>query len=763
VLGFYPLPNVRPINEFTQERNYLSLAITPTDQDVTNFRIDHRISGRDTIFGRYSGTRNTKRIKGFGLGVAEPATNAGEISLDQHNVLLNETHVFSANIVNEFKSAINRTFLPFVHPSFEQDWPDRLGMPAIIPRTLFPTVSAAGVMTIGPSAFPAGVRASHYVQISDSVAIFKGRHQIKIGTDHRWWRLNWTLHQYPSGLYQFSDALTGDPQRPAGTGVGMATFLLGDVTGGRLQINPAFSFNSWSNGSFIQDDIKVTPRLTLNLGLRYDYASPPTERYDRYSNFDPYLVNPETGLPGVLTYAAVTSPRSFVDPDRNNFGPRAGFAYDLTGDGKTALRAAYGVVYIFPTSSDARADSSNALGFLGRTDFVPERLGPYRAFRFSEGPAQLLQPLGASGGPSAFRGQSVQYQDRNAPNAYLQQWNLTLQRALPGSWVVSASYAGNRGVKLPGANYDLNQLDPAHFALGLGLQQQVSNPFFGQITQGALSSSTVQRSQLLTPYPDYLAVSTFQAHAASSVYHSLQVTVEKRYSNGLSALFSYTTSKLINDSVSVVGGGSAGGDFRAGRFNRRLERAIDQDDVSQRAVLSAVYELPFGRGKPWLGSARGVTGHLVGGWQINTITTIQTGFPLVVRGANNFTGINWPDVTRDPTLSGSERSVLRWFDSEAFRNPADFTIGNVPRTLPNTRGPGLFDMSFSVFKNFRLAERTKLEFRAEIFNAVNHVNYANPNTSFSPNRQGVNTNPNFGRILSALDARTIQLGLRLAF
>ena len=296
-----------------------------------------------------------------------------------------------------------------------------------------------------------------------------------------------------------------------------------------------------------------------------------------------------------------------------------------------------------------------------------------------------------------------------------------------------------------------------------GLQDQVPNPFAGVITIGPLSGATVARSQLLRPYPDYLNVMTFANHGSASSYHSLQLTAEKRYSHGISAVVTYTAGKLINDSFSTAGSSATPGEFRIGRLDRRLDRAIDQDDVSQRLVISGVFELPFGRGRHWLGDARGVVNHVVGGWQVNTITTAQTGFPLVVRGANNFTGINWPDVTHDPTLPDSSRSVMRWFDTDAFRNPADFTIGNVPRTLPSTRGPGLFDMSFSVFKTFRIYERTRLEFRAEMFNAINHVNYNNPNTNFQPNRQGVNTNANFGRILSALDARNVQLGLRLAF
>jgi hypothetical protein len=153
--------------------------------------------------------------------------------------------------------------------------------------------------------------------------------------------------------------------------------------------------------------------------------------------------------------------------------------------------------------------------------------------------------------------------------------------------------------------------------------------------------------------------------------------------------------------------------------------------------------------------------HVVGGWQVNTVTTIQTGLPLQVCGANNFTGINWPDVVGDPHVPNP--TIDRWFDTAVFKNPADWTLGNVGRTLPNVRGPGIFDMAFSAFKNFTIKEGMNLEFRTEMFNALNWVNLNNPNVSFTPNRQGVNTNPNFGKILGAGDARRIQLGLRLAF
>lgn len=765
VLEFMPLPNQTPNNPFTNANNFLSLAASSLDQGVTNIRIDHRFSDKDSVFGRYSVTRNTRDGRGYGMGPADPDTFARQDQRDNHNAILTWTRSLSPAMINEFKANVTRQNLIFVHPSFNQGWPARLGYPSIIPQTMFPAVEIGGMLTLGKAdaTSASGVRAQHQVQLADSVSWVRGKHQIKFGFDQRWIRLNWVNYGRPSGYFTFSGSLTNDPQRPAGTGFGMAQFLLGEVGGGELRVRPFFSFHSWSHASYIQDDYKLTPRLTLNLGLRYDISSAPVERWNRHSNFDPFLLNPETRMPGMLTYAGVTAPRSFVDRDTNNVGPRFGFAYALTADNKTALRGGYGIVYVYTEAGDTNGDNSNALGFEAVTPFVAPTGGPFRAFAFSRGPEAILQPAGANGGPSAYRGQAQRYQDRNAPTPYLQQWNLTLQREVVKGWVVSASYAGNRGVKLFGGNYNLNQLDPQYWSLQLALQDQVPNPYFGQITTGSVSGRTVARSQLLLPWPDYGSISTIQAHNSSSIYHSLQLTVEKRYSNGLSMLVSYTNGKLINDAFSEAGANGGGGDFRLGRFNRRLERAIDQDDVSQRLVVSGVYELPFGKGKALLADLRGVANHVIGGWQVNTVTTLQSGVPLQVRGANNFTGINWPNVAGDPELPRSERSPDRWFNTSVFQNPPDWTLGNAPRTLPNVRGPGIFDMALSLFKTFALREGTKLEFRAEAFNALNWVNYNDPNQSFSPDRQGVNSNPNFGRILGARDARRIQLGLRLAF
>jgi outer membrane receptor protein involved in Fe transport len=763
VMEFIPLPNATPINAFTNQNNFYSLAVQPSNQGVTNMRVDHRFSDKDSVFFRYSVTRNTRWGQGYGLGPADPDIFSRIDQRDNHAAILTETHVFSPTVINELKISGARQNLPFQSIGYGGDWPSKLGYPSIIPNDMFPAVTIDGVLQIGPTSFSFGHRAQHNVQVADALTWVKGKHQIKIGFEQKWVRENWINKSLPSGQFSFSAGLTGDPQRPAGTGSGMATFLLGKVTGGSLVIRNYMSFHNWAIASYIQDDYKITPRLTLNLGLRYDLRSTPVERWNRHSNFDPYATNPETKMLGVLTYADVTAPRNFVDRNNKDFGPRIGFAYSLTKDGKTALRGGYGIVHMLTESYDMQADNSNSLGWEASTPFSSTRGSNFPAFQFSQGPSALVYPKGASGGPSAFRGQSVRAQNRNAPPPYLQQWNLTLQREVKGQWVLTASYAGNRGIHIPGSNYNMNQLDPKYYLqYGLSLQDQLPNPFYGQIATGGISGATVSRAQLLLPYPDYGSVTTMANHGNSSVYHSLQLTAEKRFSKGISALVSYTNGKVIDESYSSAGSSGETGDFRIGRLERRGDRAIDQDDISQRMVISGVFEVPIGQGKRLLGGAHGVVNHVIGGWQVNTVTTTQTGKPLIVRGANNF-ALNWPNVVKDPTLSGDSRGVLRWFDTSAFQNPPDFVVGNAPRTLPNTRGPGMFQMDLSAFKNFQIRERKQIEFRAEAFNFLNHVNLNDPGVSFSPNRQGQNTNAGFGRITSAMKARSIQLGLRLTF
>jgi hypothetical protein len=758
VLDFMPLPNITPINPFTNQNDYLSLSPAPDEQGTLQVKVDHRFSDRDNGFFRYSRNRNERDGGGYGLGPADPAQFSRIDFRDNHNFVVSETHIFSTRVLNEFRANATRQHLDFTHLSANGGWPAKLGL-TMVPQDLFPRFDISGFLGLGPGANMYGTRAQHTIQFTDSLTIIRGKHQFKMGTDQRWLRLNWQKKEYPGGQYSFNSTLTSNPQVSAGTGFSMASFLLGEVAGGMIQYLPAYSFQSWMNGSYFQDDWKATPRLTLNLGIRYDLSSEPVERWNRFSNFDPYKTNKQTGLPGVLQYGGVDIDRHFVNPDRNNWGPRVGLAYALTRDLKTAVRAAGGILYMNDLSGNTSGDNSNSLGYSASVPFVAPGGGPYEAFQLSAGPPSLPAPLGAAGGPSAYRGLSVKFQDPNVRTPYQIQWNFALDRALPGGWSMSASYNGSHGVRLFGGNYELDSIDPRYFAIyGTKLQNSIPNPFAGQLPGTSLNNATYSVQRSLYPLPDYVSVTTFANHGNDSIYHAAQLTVQRRYANGMSLMLSYTKSKLI-DEVSSSGGVQAVGadDYRLGAYNRRLDRAVDRNDISQRMVISGVYELPFGK------KSKALYARFIRGWQLNEIATIQTGDPLEIRGANNLTGINYPDVLSDPTLSGDKRGVLQWFDTSVFRNPADYTVGDVGRSLPNTRGPGMFSINLSLFKNFRVTERFKLEFRTEAFNALNHTNLLDPNQTFSPNRQGVNTNALFGRITSASPPRRLQFGLRLSW
>ena len=756
ILQYMPLPNTTPIDPNTNTNNYLGQAPSTIDQDVIAIRIDHKINTSDSIWARYSGNLNNTYPLGFGLGVADP--QARKDYRGNHNIALGETHIFSSSLLNQFRIGLLRQYLTYRAPSVGRNLPQQLGMPGIFPNTEFPSVQVSGMLNLGysVSASPSnGNRVSTIIQLADSVTWIRGNHTIQIGAEGHSTQFNTNAQVYPSGEFNFNGSLTNNPQTPSGTGVGFADFLLGQVAGGQQSYNAAFATRAWQLGAYIQDDYKAAPNVTFNIGLRYDLTGPPTERHHYFSTFNPSIVNPQTGMPGVMTYAGIGVPNTFVDYDYNNFAPRLGFAWMMNK--KTIIRGAYGVVFNPVEAADIHANSNNALGFSSTTTFGST--GPFQAFPFSQGPSALIVPAGASGGPTAYRGQSVYVQNRYAPAPYTQQWNYSIQRDLGKGWTATASYVGNHGVRLIGGNLNLNQLDPAYYtSYGSKLQNQVPNPFYRQIKTGALSGPTISQTQALLPFPDYGGITTIARHGAGSLYHSLQATAEHRYANGITMLVAYTKSKLIDDSSSEDAGESVDQiKSRLGVYSPNLDRSLDIYDVSQHLVISGSWNIEFAK------NTHGWRRAVLDGWQPNGIITWSTGTPIRVTGANNFTSINIPDMVGDPNLPSSRRGIQKWFNTDAFKNPANYVIGNAPFVLSSTRNPGYVNADLSMTKNFVLHNEWKFQLRAESFNAFNHPNLNGPNATFSPNSLGVNTNALFGKITSAQSPRLIQFGAHLAW
>jgi hypothetical protein len=476
-----------------------------------------------------------------------------------------------------------------------------------------------------------------------------------------------------------------------------------------------------------------------------------------------------TNLPGQTEYQKFNFER-VRQTNKADFSPRFGFAYDVLGNHKTVVRGGYSIYYSydFINYSNSFGDTN---GFNTTTTTFNSANSNFPAFLFRQGfPGSITQPQGAKLGPNlAFTSQDFNLYEYDASTPMSQQWNLSLQRQMSSNAVVELTYSGNHGTHLIADRYVSNTLDPQHYSLGDQLLQQVTNPYAGRMpgTQGAAQVSLLQT---LLPWPYLGGVGVSAPHLGDSIYHSLSATLRKRAAKGLLLLTSYTFSKEISDSIDAAAANNSSGlagevqlGYQDGAHHRAAERALDPSNVPHRFVSSAAYELPWGKA-----GRHGWRNAVIGGWQVNGVLTVAAGKPLEIMGANNHLAVR-PNLLRNPALPANYtdpnlRAGVMWFDTSAFVNPPNWTFGNASRTLPQLFGPGVFNLDASLFKNFYLGEKSHLQFRAEGFNVVNHVNLLAPNTSFTANlNASANTNPLFGRITTAADPRQVQFALKWIF
>jgi hypothetical protein len=756
ILDFWPQANRAPTNAFTFSNNFQDASASNVDWSQWNFKIDHRFGDKNSMFFRYSQARHRPSGNSF---FTDPTVGQNrEDDQTNRNAVISDTHSFSPTLLNSLRVGVMRQLFTFAAINAFQDWPSKLGLPPIVPDDQMPQINF-GYGTIGGQAV--GTRASFNWDIQNMVTKIAGNHTLKFGANYR--DLYGANRQGSalSGNFTF-DGLTNNPQATAGTGNNMAQFLLGDV---RTSYVDRILGNSWDGfglSFFVQDDWKISHRLTLNLGVRYDFQNKPFERNDGHINFDPTCTLPN-GLLGCTVFAGVEGqPRSFRAEDYNDFAPRIGFAYDLTGKGKTVLRGGYGVYY--PSIFWRNFFGDIALFSSTRTTY--SAVGPGQAaFRFQDGfPFAPVESPGASAGAAARLGQSVSLTEADKSTPLTQQWNMSLQHQV-GEWMFDATYAGNKGNHFVGSGYNLNQVDPStRLELGQSLNDPVPNPYAGMVP-GGLGAKTISRERSLMPFPYYNAVSIRDPRLGNYISHQLQLSVKKRLSQGLLVHAAFTGGKRISDSLAnPVNFGPVEqvneNGFQNGLYNRAAAKSVDPADVSRRLVISGLYELPFGQGRRF-DPQNAVLRKVVGGWQINTIGVMQNGVPITVRGASNQQA-NRPDST-GVSAKLDNPTNQRWFDTEQFVNPPDFTFGNVGRTLPDVRHPGTVNWDLSLIKNTLISERFNVQFRAEAFNFLNQVNYELVNDSFSAGPDGKNQSATFGTVNSARDARVIQLSLKLIF
>ena len=447
VNAFYPLPNRAPISTFTNSNNYQGNVNNVRSMQQYTTRLDHHISDNDTMFARYTYFRHNDD-NGAQSPWPDPVVRARNDSFETRNAIASETHIFTPTLVNEFRVGIARQYFPFQVDSYNGGWPQKLGLPANVPSTAMPNFSN------GLTGFPTqtvGIRGALTWQFSDSLTVVRGSHSIKAGFETRLLYGNNFQTSQPSGSFSFAAGLTGNPQAQSGTGSSYATFMLGAVSSATISTHIGESEKGYALAGYVQDEWRVTRRLAISMGLRYDFQLPPYERNNGLSNFNPTAINPLNGLKGTTVYAGKDFGRSALNSDTNDFGPRIGFAYDLSHTGHTVVRGGYAIFYpaIFQVQY-----FGNVNGFSTTTTAYNSagNNANLTAFQLRDGlPSAPILPQGSLLGPSAFLGQGVSYDQPNEKTPMSQQWNLSVQTQLPGKWILEVAYSGNHGTHLPRA------------------------------------------------------------------------------------------------------------------------------------------------------------------------------------------------------------------------------------------------------------------------------------------------------------------------
>ena len=758
-LTYFPPPNL-PGAANTRAQNAFLQGPGPIDRHAITAKGDWNISASRRISGRYTWDDLNWKFASVWNTAAEPDGRA--VLIPRNSASLNYNETITPTLLLEARTGFNREHENFSTPSEGFDI-TKLGLPAAFKQQAyagkgaatgrFPTFNVGDAANFG--AIASRGSPSHTTLSSAALTKIAGAHTIKTGYEHRFYAINEYGREFSVGTYTFNRGFTQGPnpvQAGANAGFGVASLLLGTPASGFARLQTDGTASVKYHAAFVQDDWKITRRLTLNLGLRWELEAPPTDRYNVLSTFDPNVASPlqvpGLALRGGLTYPGIGGASRFQrDLNWNDFGPRFGFAYQLRP--KTVVRGGFGVMYVPITVSLSRTGYTNDTPMVSSLDG-----GLTPADRMSNPfPNGLTPPTGSKEGLLTGVGTSIVGQLKNAQRGYTEQWNFTIQHEPWNNWLFEVAWVGNHGVRLFADSRNLNQISDANFAQGAALAQSVPNPFRGVINSGPLSGANITRQQSLLPFPQFTGVTGGYSFINNAIYHALAIKVEKRMSRGLSFLMAYTGAKLIDD-------GANSGQVRPGAAvtttvqnwnNMRAERSKSSQDVPQRVVFSALWEIPFGKA----GSA--FKRQVIGGWQLNAIQTIESGTPIAL-AATIAGGGNRPNAVPGIQAKLDNPTIDRWFNTDAFSTPAGYTYGNVSRTLPNLHTDSLYNIDLSLFKNFTIRENVKLQFRAEAFNFTNTPTFGEPGRALNSATFGVVTAQAFNP-----KPREVQLALRLTF
>lgn len=772
IMAYYPMPNTTG-SPYTNANNYLSNAPVVVNAGQGSARIDQNVNDHYRFFGRF-GWMLTDLTQPNSYGnVASGGTGAvGTTKFHNWSFAFNNTVILSPTELLTINYGFARWFqlretLSYGFNNASLGFPASFVNSVTIP--MFPSINMSGYGGTNGQSYLHNGNDSH--SLLTSLTSIHGKHTLIVGADVRLHLINYFNVSSSAGTFSFTQAQTqgSNPNTASSTaGNAVASFLLGAGNSGSMPIGAGNELKDWYAAVYVQDDIRISPKLTMNLGLRYEEESPYTDRHNKLNYFSTTIASPAANpqfpdLKGGLVFAGQNGTSSQVyNWNKNQFGPRVGFAY--TPIANTVLHAGAGIVFA-PLEI-----SNNAVGFAPNTGYSSSTswetsqnggLNPHNLLS-NPYPQGLVQPSGNSLGAGTAMGQSIGVWDAHPKTPETYQWNVGIQRQLPSSLTVEAAYVGTRGLHWTN-NLSLNQLDPAYLSKGTALQNQVANPFQPFVKIGALSSATVTQQQLLLPYPQFTGVTVENATWGSSSYQSGQFKVNKHMTHGVSFLAVYTISKwLANAPGADAPIGTNNSTSVQNYYNLKAEKSLSENDIPQALIFNSVIELPFGRGRYFLNRSGRLVDSILGGWNVSPILTLQKGFPLAL-SAPITDGGNRPNYVPgvSPKLSSSRplaQKVKEWFNTSAFALPPAFTFGDVSRTIGSVRSPALKNLDLSVDKETQIVGRLRMQFRADIFNLTNTPHFGLPNTSMNSAAFG-----QLNALLPSPPQREIQFAAKLIF
>jgi Carboxypeptidase regulatory-like domain/TonB dependent receptor len=722
LLKFVPLPNFGT-GEYGND-NYAAFLGAKNGYNQWMTRVDYSIDAKNSVYFRYGRLPYTE-FDGILFGGASPAEPSRQNPLLRNfsnwnadwATTLSPTTVF--NLRFGLARYINRGGSP---PAADFD-PRELGFADSLVSQFrflnFPRFTLGQYTAIGTDLVANKVVRDAYSYQANISKVMR-THQVKLGSEFRLYNQSVYTPGNASGAYSFSRAFTQrDPLRAdAASGDDFASFLLGYPAGGNVDLNIDPGFQHRYHALFLQDDWKVNSRLSLNVGLRWDYESAPAERYNRMVQsfaFDqPHPLRQQVqglNLKGGLIYAAGNS-RRFFAADRNNFQPRVGAAFKLAD--RWVVRSGYGLYFL---GADERGETygySRSTPLVASTDGgLTPRVTLANAF-----PEPLLQPVGSSQGLNTNLGLGINIGASSRPLPYSHQFSFGVQRQLGQNWLVEVSYVGNKSRRLP-VSANVNVIPASELGKPAAYYtERVANPMAGRIPDNAARNGpTITRDILLTPYPHFGAINVSSIPIGRQNYHAMQSKLTKRFSSGMSFLLSYTISKNLEE-VNFLNNQ----DFNlSDPDSSKLERRMFEFDVPQKLAVLWSYELPFGRDKRFGNGVTGPLHKIISGWQINVDATTQSGFPIDFPNAPNL-------EARSAKLTSSEVDLKKAYDPSLFPRTAPnlaITYRNWPTRFPDVRRYPLKNVDIGLFKNTRISERLTFQFRAEFLNAFNHPWFSN--------------------------------------